>query len=145
MTKIDIFRNFRTFSLKSHFFRNFDFKFWLWKNRNFWKLSTAIEMFRKFDQNRNFQNFLKFWLIPNFFSKIWPKLKFFENYDQNRNFFENFTKIEIFRNFRKFWLRSIFFRKFDQNRNFSKIWPKTEIFRKLRPKLKFFETFANFD
>ena len=74
----------------------------------FSKFSKKIEIFRKFDQNRNcYENLTKIEIF----------LEIFENFQQNRNFY-NSSKIELFW---KIWLKSNFLRKFG---------PKFEIFRK---------------
>ena len=133
MTEIEIFRNFRKFWPKIELF----VKVWpkskflknLNQNRNirqFWRKSkffpkfqqkrnlTKIEIFHKFDQNRNFsKKFLKstFWKS----SKIFTEIEIcFDNLSKNV-IFENSSKIEIFRNFRR-------------NRKFWKIWPKSKFF-----------------
>ena len=53
------------------------------RNGNFSKILTNIELFRKFDQNRDFKNI-------EIFQKFRPNSKFCENFHQN------LTKSEIF-------------------------------------------------
>ena len=125
------------------------------KNRNFSKILTKIQFFRKFDSQ------------ISLISKVFV---IFKNFDQNRIFFENLTKfkfleiIEKNRIFRKIspksilllkiWLKSkifeIFekieiFRKFDQNRYFSKILSKWKFFEKLTKMAIFLEFFEMFE
>ena len=120
---------------------------------------TKIEIFRKFDLNRNFSNFwvksdeqnrkfFKIFTEIKFFSKISQKTKFFENLDQNRNFSKFSKKSNLFESVTKLAI----FPKFYQNRNFfMKIWPKSkffekiEIFRKFDPNRNFFKTLTKIE
>ena len=88
--KIEIFRKYWAISRFSEFF--------FYQNRGFPKISTKMEIFENFDQNRYFQNnltrikFSKIVTKIGNFREIWPKpkfLKFFEifrNFDQKQDF-----------------------------------------------------------
>ena len=100
----------------------------IWPKSKFFEILTKIEIFRKFDQNRNCSKFSRNSL------KILSKLLILGNFRKielksKSKFFENLTKIDILRNFRNFqkhrkcskFLNKIeIFGKFYQNRNFWK-------------------------
>ena len=125
-----------------NFFENFDQnpKFFqkFGQNWNFFEKLIKIEIekieiFRKFDSNRNLKNpnFSKILTkIELFFSKMWPK----------SNFFEILTKIEFFSNI---WPISKFFEKFHQNRNFRKFQQNRKFFENLI-KIGIFPNFRRF-
>ena len=131
-----------------------------------------MEIFRKFDQNRNCSKFSNKSKIVQNFDK---KSKSFDILTKIDFFSKNFTNIDIFRKFwqkskfskiwpkskfSKIWPKSKFFEHFDQNRNYSKIWPLSKVFNilenlwnfspnwnltKIWAKSKFFENFTKID
>ena len=112
---------------KIEIFRKFD------SNRNCSKIFPQAEIFRKLDLNRHFSIFFQILTKTEFFSKIWQKAKFFEHSTKieiltESKFPENFTKIELFSK------KNENFRNFRKHRNFSNILTKIKIFRKFWPK-----------
>ena len=89
---------FRKYQPSTRFFKNFR-----QKKRDFWKISTKIEILRNFHPK-------------SFFLQLLTIVEIYENFDQNQDISKISTKIEIFGNFGKI-------------ENFVNI----EIFQKFRP------------
>ena len=136
----------------SRFPKNFDqiVIFRKFRGKSSWStISSKIEIFENFDQNRDFLNF---WHWD--YSKIFTKIEIFKNFDQNRDFRKfrpksRFSKISSKTKISgKFRLKSILskistkidiFRTFQPKSRFSQDLTQIEIFCKFRPKSKCFE------
>ena len=69
------------------------------KTRHFWIFRSNSGFLKRFPPKLRF-SFLKISTQIEIFRKFWPKSRFFENFDQNRDFSKNSTIIQIFRKFR---------------------------------------------